>query len=47
MIQAASALPLMILVQLLHSFFVVDLHIAGQVVFLDRATGGVVRGRAG
>ena len=37
MVQAASALPLMILVQLLHSFFVVDLHIAGRAVYLDRA----------
>lgn len=37
MVQAASALPLMILVQLLHSFFVVDIHVAGYVVFLDRA----------
>lgn len=37
MIQAASALPLMILVQILHSFFVVDIHILDRVVFLDRA----------
>jgi hypothetical protein len=37
MVQAASALPLMILVQLLHSFFVVDIHVVGRVVYLDRA----------
>lgn len=44
MIQAASALPLMIIVQLLHSHFVVDLYVGGQIVFLDRAllVGGLV-----
>ena len=37
MIKAASALPLMIIVQLLHSFFVIDLPFGSSVIFLDRA----------
>ena len=37
MVQAASALPLMILVQIFHSFFVVDLHFYDRIIFLDRA----------
>lgn len=37
MVQAASALPLMIFVQLLPTFFIVDLSVGGVLVFLDRA----------
>lgn len=44
MLQAASALPLMVLVQILHSFFVIDVPIGDRVIFLDRAmlVGGLV-----